>query len=222
MTLIQSVFTLLLLRHGNTFRPQDRVLWLGARDDIPLTAAGEAQIRLAAQYMSAKGLSPSVIYCAPAARTYTSARLVQNLCPTVQTIEIDSRLDELDYGGWIGLTNEEIGAQFDRDALGRWLETGEWPHGYGWKSSEKEVVGEVLNFLDELLKRHAKVPGSVLVVSTNSRLRYFLKVISGAFEAKAAKNEISIRTGHLAQMRWVKGEWQLGFWNLQPIIKAKV
>ena len=104
MTSIQSVFSLLLLRHGNTFRPQDRVLWLGAGDDIPLTDLGEAQIRLAAQYMAVKGLSPSVVYCAPAARTYTSARLVRNSCPTVETIKIDARLDELDYGGWIGLT----------------------------------------------------------------------------------------------------------------------
>ncbi len=34
---------LLLARHGNTFEPSDKVVWVGARTDLPLTAKGREQ-----------------------------------------------------------------------------------------------------------------------------------------------------------------------------------
>ena len=34
---------LLLARHGNTFEAGDKVVWVGARTDLPLTAKGREQ-----------------------------------------------------------------------------------------------------------------------------------------------------------------------------------
>ena len=36
---------LLLARHGNTFDKGDKVVWVGARTDLPLTAKGREQAR---------------------------------------------------------------------------------------------------------------------------------------------------------------------------------
>ena len=34
---------LLLARHGNTFNKGDKIVWVGARTDLPLTAKGREQ-----------------------------------------------------------------------------------------------------------------------------------------------------------------------------------
>ena len=44
---------LLLARHGNTFEPSDKVVWVGARTDLPLTSMGREQAAALGE-----GLSP--------------------------------------------------------------------------------------------------------------------------------------------------------------------
>ena len=36
---------ILLARHGNTFGPGDRIVWVGAQEDLPLVEKGEEQAR---------------------------------------------------------------------------------------------------------------------------------------------------------------------------------
>jgi probable phosphoglycerate mutase len=43
---------LILIRHGNTFEAGQKAVWVGARSDLPLTMAGEAQAHAAAQYVA--------------------------------------------------------------------------------------------------------------------------------------------------------------------------
>ena len=50
---------LLLARHGNTFEKGDKVVWVGARTDIPLTAKGRDQAAALAAGLQPVSLSIS-------------------------------------------------------------------------------------------------------------------------------------------------------------------
>ena len=65
--------TLIIARHGNTFRPGETPTRVGAGTDLPLVE--EERARGVGKYLKNKGLIPSKIYAAPLRRTMETARL---------------------------------------------------------------------------------------------------------------------------------------------------
>ncbi len=66
--------TLLLARHGNTFRAGEPVLRVGGRTDLPLV---ESKLGTAlGEYLKQAGLIPDVIYAAPLKRTMQTAEQI--------------------------------------------------------------------------------------------------------------------------------------------------
>jgi broad specificity phosphatase PhoE len=98
----------ILCRHGNTFERGDKVVMVGAREDLPLTARGVEQAQELAEVLAARNIVPSRIIAGPLQRTRVFAENVQVVTKSSAVIEIDSRLIEFDYGAWSGLSNEEI------------------------------------------------------------------------------------------------------------------
>ena len=68
--------TFLFARHGNTFGPGDKVVWVGRETDLPLVEKGLQQAAAAAAAFRRKGLIPEVIYCASLQRTRRFAEIV--------------------------------------------------------------------------------------------------------------------------------------------------
>ena len=67
---------LLFARHGNTFGPGDKVVWVGRETDLPLVDKGLEQAAAAADALKRKGLIPDAIYCASLQRTRRFATIV--------------------------------------------------------------------------------------------------------------------------------------------------
>ncbi|MDQ3870840.1 MAG: histidine phosphatase family protein [Chloroflexota bacterium] len=135
--------TLVLTRHGATTRSEPEQ-HLGQRIDIELSPAGrEAAGALA---MRLEGVQFERVISSPLRRAQeTAVRAVPGA-----TIETDTRLAEMDYGEWEGLTYEQIDERDAelRDAWERDPATLACPGG----ESGADVARRVHSFLDELVE----------------------------------------------------------------------
>ena len=102
---------LVLLRHGATVAPPG--VYLGSRDDPPLSARGAVQAQRAGVRLAGRGFR--LVLVSPLRRARETVALA--LPATHPTVE--RRLVELDMGEFTGLTWEQIKGR-DREAALRW------------------------------------------------------------------------------------------------------
>src|SRR5689334_17941090 len=99
---------LILSRHGNTFGPNDPVVWAGLTNDLPLVEAGIAQAERLGRVLQIQKIRPVAVYCSSLQRTSKYASIIIERAELRLKPIVDKRLDEIDYGAWTGLTNSEI------------------------------------------------------------------------------------------------------------------
>lgn len=207
---------LLLARHGNTFGPGDTPVMVGARSDLPLVERGEGQARALGEALRLAGVDPHRVYAGPLRRTADFARIALAAAGADRPVMLDERLREIDYGPWEGKTDAEVEAAHGGAVLVAWRERSEWPAAAGWSPDEASLQARVLAFAEEAV---AGLPpeDTVLVVSSNGVLRYFLKLIPGAFAAAVAEGTAKVGTGKLCLLTHDEADgWSLVFWNRDP------
>ena len=202
---------LILARHGNTFGPGDKVTWVGSSNDLPLVESGLAQAERAAEALASTELA--AIYCAPLLRTKKFAEIVAAKQQNKNTPIIEKRLTELDYGDWSGHSDDEIAAKFG-DSLSNWMNKSAWPSDCHWASSEAEVSAEIQSLVAELAEKYQDK--TVLLVSSNGRLRYFLKLISGEFERRVSDKQFKMGTGRISVIEGSANNYSVVCWNQEP------
>ncbi|MBN8549211.1 MAG: histidine phosphatase family protein, partial [Deltaproteobacteria bacterium] len=67
---------LLFSRHGDTFEPGQKVVWVGSQNDLPLASKGKEQARELARQLQKRNLSPIQIICAPLLRTREYGQII--------------------------------------------------------------------------------------------------------------------------------------------------
>ncbi|BBB15725.1 phosphoglycerate mutase [Candidatus Rickettsiella viridis] len=202
-------------RHGNTFSPGETPVWVGAREDLPLVDSGIQQAKNLAHVIQEVGLNLKAIYCGPLSRTNNYAKIIVEELHSSLKPMIDPRLNEIDYGKWSGLSNVEIQAQGDADALVAWEKLSQWPKEADWLDSPDIIFSEIKAFTDDLIKKYA-ADDAVLVVTSNGRLRYFLQLIPGAFTQHIQNNTFKVSTGNICLFEHDSQGWQVKFWNKKP------
>ncbi|HYG90849.1 MAG TPA: phosphoglycerate mutase family protein [Azospirillum sp.] len=204
---------LIFARHGNTFGPGDKVVWVGRETDLPLVERGEEQAREAAEALSATGLVPTSVTSATLKRTRGFAGIVHAaICPDVPMAQ-DPRLDEIDYGAWAGLGSEEIAALPGGTTMAEaWQKNDVWPEGAGWRSTQAEILDALRSFLDEVLST-ARDGERRLIVSSNGTLRFVPRLLGVAEPGVSYQ----MKTGHLGLIqREADGSLRLVCWNRKP------
>lgn len=203
-------------RHGNTFTPLETPVWVGAREDLPLVASGVQQAKNLAFVLQHAGLDLKAIYCSPLLRTKHYAKIIiEEIHSSLKPI-IDPRLNEIDYGTWSGLSNIEIQAQKGGgEALTAWEKLSQWPQGADWLGSPEIIFSEIKAFTDDLIRKHA-LEDTVLVVTSNGKLRYFLQLIPGEFEKHIHNQTFKVSTGNISLFAYDSIKWQIKFWNKKP------
>lgn len=205
---------LILARHGNTFAPGDKVVWAGSTNDLKLVESGLKQAHVAADYLIQEKITPKAIYCSPLQRTKKFAEIIiERLQLNCQPI-VDERLNEIDYGEWTGRSDQEIIDQFGADELKQWSEFSLWPKKGSWGSSESAVKSDIQSFASELQKYSAN--DTIIVVSSNGRLRYFLTLLGDEFEKRRQNNTLKVKTGHLCELQSSNGTFELKYWDKNP------
>lgn len=205
---------LILVRHGNTFKAGEKTYRVGCRNDLPLVQLGLEQAELFATALLEKNVMPSAIYCGPLQRTREFAQIVAQRLNLASHPIVDDRLNELDYGLWSGLSDEEIKAKFGNE-LEAWEKSGKWPKTSSWPESEKDVVQDVKSFAKHMLLQH-KPDDVVVVVSSNGKLRYFLKLIENEFESRIKSGQVKVGTGKACVIACDGDRVELVAWNVNP------
>jgi broad specificity phosphatase PhoE len=201
---------LILARHGNTFEAGETPVWVGAREDYPLTAKGEEQSRAIGAALSDAGILPARIIAGPLKRTREGAALAARACGFAGAVEIDERLKEIDYGVWGGRSDADIAAEWGAGAIEAWRERSVVPDGAGWSPDPRTIEAHAMAVLGALAQNPG---GDVLLISSNGILRYFHRLIAGA---GAPPEDAKVKTGHMGAARLTGGVWRLEFWNLTP------
>lgn len=204
---------LVVARHGNTFGPGDKVVWAGSRNDLPLVEKGFEQAVSLAAYLKKENLFPCRVYASPLQRTHVFAQKVLSDLSLDIDIQTHLALEEIDYGPWTGLSNEEVAERFSQAALEAWNERSEWPD--GWGSNEEKVKAEIIDFVERCVNQSSD-EDVVLCVSSNGKIRYFLNLISGLFEEHSAKGLLKVKTGSVSVFEKIGLEWKLVNWNITP------
>ena len=208
---------LILARHGNTFESNETPTWVGSKNDLSLTSAGIEQAKTLALFLKKSNLKLDAIYCGPLQRTLVYAQIIlSELASDLKPI-VDFRLNEIDYGKWSGLTSSQIQKQFGIQEFERWEKHSIWPTTGGWGSSEKIITNETNSFANELIQKYHS-NATTLVISSNGRLRYFLKLIPNEFEMRIKNNNFKIATGKICTFYYENDKWQLDSWNIDPKI----
>ncbi len=206
---------LILSRHGNTFGPNDPVVWAGSANDLPLVEAGVIQAETLAKALIEQNIQISDVFCGPLQRTKRYAEIVSKRLKTTSSPLIDDRLNEIDYGAWSGLTNEQIIDRFGEEALQDWDERCRWPKHGRWGGTETQTFEEVRSFITDLVRRYPE-DSTLLVITSNGRLRYFLKWITDEFEKRIRDNQFKVKTGHICKLSHCESSPRVCYWNANP------
>lgn len=202
----------ILCRHGNTFDKGDKVVMVGAREDLPLTSRGIEQAKEVGMALATATVSPSRIMSGPLKRTKDFADLIRVATSAASSVEIDQRLIEFDYGAWSGLSNEEIVALSGKEALDAWQEKSIRPPGISFLPDESQARAEARDLLNDL----STFAGCSVVVTSNGRLRELGRSLSSSTES------FKVGTGHSCVLVWDGNGWQNRGWNLGPEQLAQV
>lgn len=221
---------LLVLRHGNTFESSRQAVWIGQRTDLPLVAEGRTQIRTAGEHLRSLGFAPAAILCGPLRRAQESARLLCEALGGTREPRVDTRLDELDYGLWEGLSSAEVEERFGSRALRAWEDHANWPAEAEWGGSRQQIVAELDSLLQELRTAYPH-DATVVLVSSGGRLRHLHSLVAerggASHEANPGNNArqggavdrgtpSKLRTAHAGMLLTLADGWRMAFWNRDP------
>lgn len=205
----------LFARHGNTFGPGDKVSWVGRTNDLPLVPKGFEQAQAVASYLQDQLWIPSGVYCSPLRRTRDYALTILEQLQLPLDPIVTEALNEVDYGDWAGLSQNEIIARFGDEELNAWNEASTWPTKANWGSDEAEIIVCVKEFLTHLQQNHHETD-QILLISSNGVLRYFLKFIPNAWDQSINNQTFKMKTGHISKLNLRKDAIELEFWDKKP------
>lgn len=206
---------LLLARHGNTFSAGDKVVWVGARTDLPLTAEGRNQAVALGEALTPIRSRVAQVISGPLRRTREHADIACEALGFEGSIDIEERLREIDYGLWEGKSSEEITRTCGDTELKAWNAHGVWPRSAGWTPSERDIERHIEEIVIDLRMVHGESEAALLVTS-NGILKFFLKLIPGAFEDMARLGVLKVATGNCCALESSDAGWHVVFWNCKP------
>jgi probable phosphoglycerate mutase len=206
---------LLLARHGNTFEASEKAVWVGARTDLPLTAKGREQAQALAAALQLAPLCIERVISGPLKRTREHAEIVTHSLGFEVAVTVDERLREIDYGLWEGKSSGEIRALGGENELKAWNERGEWPRSPRWTPPPETIAANTAELAGELAAA-LQPQSAALLVSSNGILKFFLKLVPGAFEEMARHGSLKVATGNCCALRHSERGWQMAFWNREP------
>ncbi len=226
--------TLIIARHGNTFRKGETPTRVGARTDLDLVE--EERGRGIGLYLKQLGLCPTRILAAPLKRTMGTARLAAEALGSSCPVEPDARFIEVDYGPDENKTEEEVMARLGQAAcLAEGIDPSSLsPEAVSAKGAEaieawnrSAIVPDSWKVDVDAIRRNwrelaAEVPegGTLLCVSSNGTIR-FAPCITDDYESFCATHDIKVPTGGVCIFESEDGRhWTCREWGTKAFKKV--
>lgn len=198
---------LVIVRHGNTFEAGEPPRRIGARTDLPLTAAGVAQAEALARHFAANGVSFDRVLSGELQRTRRTAEAIAS----GQPIETAPFLTEIDHGPDEGQPETSVIDRIGNDAITLW-ET-EWVAPEDWEVGAQWRLLAWREFVERVVEEHPR--GTILLVTSNGAARFAL----AALGLKPGENRagVKFRTGSYGVLEVGSGaDFRLLGWNIRP------
>ena len=211
--------TLIIARHGNTFRKGETPTRVGARTDLPLVE--EERGRAIGRYLKANGLIPQEVFAAPLQRTVKTAQLAMEEMNLKQEIILLHDFTEIDYGLDENKTEEEVvwrlgngDVEKGKEVIEAWNREGIVPA--GWIAEPQKIIQDWFQWAENRVNGNGEDSCS-LIVTSNGIIR-FAPYLTGDFENFAKNNDIKVSTGNIAVFEKKEGErfWNCKAWNIKP------
>jgi probable phosphoglycerate mutase len=226
---------LYIIRHGNTFLPEQTPLRVGARTDLPLVASGFKQALDLGVYFRSTNIVPDVIYSSPLKRATETAQTIKEAGEFQNAqIAIEDRLNEIDHGIDEGRPEHEVEERLGVDTLEQWNKNAVMPE--QWSPRPEQIVKEWRQLLDEIYESHIKAINNsattdkdniIFLVTSNGRAR-FVPLLPNVITSDnvTAINSLKLRTGSFGMLLCNKptqanvsskyAPWQVELWNVRP------
>ncbi len=232
--------TLVIARHGNTFRPGETPTRVGSHTDLPLVE--EQRGRAIGRYLKDKGIRPTRIHAAPLLRTLSTAALASEELGSLCAVMPDERFIEVYYGpdenktedvveerlgihcatsaglDTTSMSSEELRAR-GKAIIDRWNSHAITPPGW-------EVDVELIRKNWQELCESIREEETLLCVSSNGTIR-FAPHITGDYDSFCAQHDLKVATGAVSiftsedgGLSWQCQEWGIKAHKLYPAEQA--
>lgn len=223
--------TLIVARHGNTFKKGDLVTRVGAKTDLPLVE--EERGRNIGRYLRLEKIIPTRVLVAPLKRTRETALLALKELGSDIPLEEADIFTEVDYGpdenkseeevlkrlGASALKKENLDKDFSKteilkagkEVLKAWDQRAIVPD--GWHVNVNAIISSWLSFAKSI-----KDGEKVLVVSSNGIIRFMPHILTLDYRSFCNTHTIKVATGNLCIFKFndMNKEWEKFHWNLNP------
>lgn len=201
-----SATTLIIARHGNTFREGETPTRVGGRTDLPLVEKGEEQARKLGEDLRANHLLPDHIFTSNLQRTIKTAELAAQAMNCHAPRESLAIFNEIDYGDDENKPEPEVIAHLGAEALKAWDTDCLMPA--GWSPRPEDILKNWQNFLARLETHFSGK--TVLVVTSNGIARFALDL------ALPSSHPRKLWTGAYGVLEFLAPAWQVREWNTRP------
>jgi probable phosphoglycerate mutase len=224
--------TLIIARHGNTFKKEETPTRAGASTDLALVE--KAKARAIGSCLKANNLMPDIIFASPLIRTIQTAVYAMEEAGLDQyPLTITNLFKEIDYGPDENKIEKDVELRLGRHSLATnksdhnedqireegkkvielWNSKAVVPH--GWNVSPKAMIEGWKNFASDIEKSYKN---KVVLVVTSNGVARFSPHITASFEDFSANNNLKISTGSICifEKSDENTYWDNIAWNLKP------
>lgn len=217
--------TLIIVRHGNTFLPDQTPTRVGRSTDLPLVE--ENRGRAIGKYLLAQGYKLDKVYAAPLKRTMQTAQLALEEMDADLTIIPSGEFSEIDYGPDENKTEDEVlrrlGENYiSKNSLSNFTDDEvkkigkqvikEWDQQAivpdGWSVDVESIINTWQNFADAI-----KDGETVMICSSNGIIRFAPHILDIPYAQFCQKYDIKVSTGGVSIFEYDNGKWICKEWN---------
>jgi probable phosphoglycerate mutase len=161
----------ILVRHGFTFEAGERSVWVGAQQDLPLVPRGVTAIKALGEFLAEQKLVVDELWSGTLLRSRTSADILASRLGL--PVKLDKRLNELDFGSWGGLSDQELTDRGCGDKIADWRAQAEWQEEFG--ESRAQFIDRLHSVASEVLYKSRG--DTVLLVTSSAVIRFFFTLL---------------------------------------------
>lgn len=197
-----------IVRHGNTFAPNEPSRRIGTRTDLPLVESGRDQALRLGTHFADRGWHFDHVLVSPLRRAQETAALILSSLSAPPTFQTRSWLDEIDHGPDENRAEADVLARIGETSLAKWDREGVAPPGWHVDGEARRKAWQSF-FLDQ-------AAGRTLLVTSNGAARFGLLATGDLARQAATLPSLKLATGAYGVITIEGFSIHLTEWNRRP------